>query len=200
MRGHTYHDHILDALPETRREEVTDLIGRVQSNYGIRYRALMIHGNPYTWQDALKQIFDDSLEFLQDCEQLQRHGVDMFSEVGTPLHGVTLRSLQTRARSVTSWCKDVQRGLLKAQVDLFPHFNEAWATKALLYLRDLYEEQVDETTPHHGRMELRANKAYEMMVSLHHRHGFTRKNWLTRRGTSGKTSAPCCGCHGQEAD
>lgn len=129
MRGFTYHEHALNGLSEREQEVVGVLVDKVQCKYR-RYPALLDPQNPYTWHDALEEIYKDSLEFLQEATQLQKHEIDILSEAGTPLCGSTLRLLQTRAKAVRKWCKDVQRGLLKAEKQLSCHFNQAWAAKS----------------------------------------------------------------------
>lgn len=173
MRGHTYHDHILDPLSERDREVVTNLVSEVQIKY-TRYLALMVQRNPITWHDALEWIHDDLLGFLRDDKQLQELKVRIRGEANAPLYGSTLETLQRYAKDATEWCKEVQCGLQKAEEHLAPHFDQAWATKALLYLRDLYEEQVPQRLPNRKSLELRASKAYEMMVSLNRSQGFPR--------------------------
>lgn len=171
MRGHTYHDHILDPLSERDREVVTNLVSEVQIKY-TRYLALMVQRNPITWHDALEWIHNDLLGFLRDDKQLQELKVRIRGEANAPLYGSTLETLQRYARDATKWCKEVQCGLQKAEEHLAPHFDQAWATKALLYLRDVFGEQVPQSRPNYN---LQVEKTYKMMVSLHLGHGSPRK-------------------------
>lgn len=171
MRGHTYHNHILDALPERDQKVVINLVSEVQTKY-TRYPALMVRRSPITWHDALEQIHKDVVGFLQDDKQLREHEVQIRLEEATPLHGLTLQTLRRHAKGATKWCKEVQSGLQEAERNLAPHFDQAWATKALFYLRDLYEEQMPQSPPEYWCIEFRANKAYKMMVSMHRSHGF----------------------------